>query len=167
MKLSKNYAVFYKLIYGELPKDVCTFFWGSLFALALSPLLLPGRLWMRGFEKILGAGILTWAPYFLFMMLGFHSYAKYLGIDKLESYTVLNLEAWQIFLLMPLAGLGAVLAIAATCFLVVGIPYGIYWLLSLGVSSAGGAVKETTFAQNTRDFVGAVRGKYCTRINWK
>lgn len=170
MRINKNnlFARYYEWIYGSLPDDLCSFFWGTLYALGLSPILVVGRLWLERWGvnvwKCLGAGILTWLAYGFVITMGLVMYAQYIldledGFSFREHYHLLNLTWYGLLLGMPLVFIGALLV----CIAIVAIPVSLIWL----ICKLFKVTVSTTLAQNTKDLVGSIRGKYCTRINWK
>ena len=173
MNLSKNnlFARYYQWIYGNLPNDICSFFWGSVLAIGLLPIVAVGRLfhdrWELHFGKVLGAGLLFWIVYSVATLLGLIWYANFvldLG-DKgfqFSDYHLLNLPWYGLAFGMPLVFIGIVLA----CLLIVAVPVGIIYLICRVFGVGVSAAQRTVVAQNTADFVGAIRRKHCVKINW-
>src|SRR5688572_15185823 len=67
------FARYYNWIYDSFPNDVCTFFWGTLLAILISPILIPGRLcksWEDGFGGILGKGLACWFAFAVCVVFG-------------------------------------------------------------------------------------------------
>lgn len=164
MKLnSKNiFARYYNWIYGELPNDVCSFFWGSLFIVLAFPFVVPGRLLHSEHEtggvSCAAAGGVVYLWYFLCVGLGLEIYSRYLGVDK-EVYDqfVLSLSGLQFFVFMPILG-------AMLCVIAIGAMYLIITGLFKLMTSK---VKKPIVLQNTSDFIGAIRRKHCTKIDWE
>lgn len=173
MKLNKNnlFARYYEWIYGNLPNDVCSFFWGSVLAIGLFPILVTGRLLCGSyyeFGKVLGAGLLAWFIYSATVFLGLIMYAGFIldldekGFSFSEHYHLLGLSWYGLLFGMPLVLIGVVVG----GFLVVATPLGIIWLIFKLFKVTVSTTPATVVIQNTKDVVGAVRGKYCTKITW-
>src|SRR5690606_28662258 len=100
MNLStKNiFARYYKWVYGELPNDLCSFFWGTLFAVVAGVFIIPGRLWTGRYtstaEKFF-MGILAWFIYLALICAGVRVLDE-LGL-RLDTF-------WGIFIVSPLVG---------------------------------------------------------------
>ena len=152
MEINKNnlFARYYQWIYGELPNDVCSFFWGSLFAIGVFFLLVPGRLIIGKIDDdrpVVGQfflGLISWLVYALAIALGSN-------IVGLFGYEFINLWGYLVFG----AFIGAVV-IGGSFFIGVGAVY-------VSIEK----LPETTVAQNTKDWVGAIRKKHCVIIKWK
>lgn len=151
MTLNKNnwFAIYYNWIYGNYPKDICSFFWGTLFAIGVFFLLIPGKLLAPNGDKNnvvaqFFLGIVAWLCYALTVVIGT------LVIDAF-GYEFINL--WGFLLLGALIG---ALVIAVLLALFIGT---IYFTVE--------KLPETSAVQNTQDFVGAIRQKHCTKITWK
>lgn len=155
MKLnSKNiFAKYYNWIYNELPNDVCSFFWGTIFAIIFSVFLVIGRLLSDPYEGIgdkFGKGVVFWVAVLSVIGTGSIFWPK----ETLLSIHVL---------------------VKLLIFLVSG---GVVWSLFLGVIGLGvylndirkeklrASGNQTAWEKST-EFLGAVRGKYCTKIEWK
>lgn len=156
MILNKNnyFARYYNWIYGDYPKDICSFFWGSVLAILLAPLILPGKkltslsdkydenLHSWGLQSVVGLLI------YLFILL----FAS-IGNALLDAFGYEFIYWWSIVL----GGFSlGILAVA----LIVGISTGIVWFFSK-------KAPETHLVSNTVDLIAAIKGKYCTRITWK
>lgn len=144
MNISSNniFAQYYKWINGELPNDLCSFFWGTLVNIALLPIVVVGQLISKekGFSNSFGIGIFTWLIYFL---------AFSIGLLILNSFGYEPIGFAGNLLLLPLIG---AVAIGTVIGLIVLFVYG-------GVKGA-----ESSTVQDT---VATIRGKYCTKITWK
>jgi hypothetical protein len=175
MNINKNnlFARYYRWIYGNLPIDLCSFFWGSVLAIGLFPILIVGRLSYRSynysFEKGIGFGLFFWGVYAFITLSGLLMYADYMldlgdrGFSFSKHYHLLNLSWYGLLFGMPLVTVW----VASTCALVVGVPCCIVYLILKLFKVVGSTSPATVVIQNTRDVVGAIRGKYCTKINWK
>lgn len=156
MNLStKNiFARYYKWVYGELPNDLCSFFWGTLFAVVTGVFIIPGRLWTGRYastaEKFL-MGIIAWFIYFLLISAGVFVVDE-LGL-RLDTF-------WGIFIVSPLVGALGVLIIIAVGG---GLGYSIYQVSNAPNKSE----KIGSAVQTIKDLWASIKGKYCTKINWK
>jgi len=153
MNIKKNnlLARYYRWIYGNLPIDLCSFFWGSVFAILLFFLLVPGRLFTSRYDDVYYKGFvgsLCWVGYISAVVIGN-------GLVGEFGYQFINL--WGILLLGPLM---VVVLIAVGGFAIFGGIGGTIYILKE-------KVPNTSLAQNTKNWVGAIRGKYCTKITWK
>jgi hypothetical protein len=166
MKLnSKNiFARYYRWIYGDLPNDLCGFFWGLVFAIGLSVFVVPGRLFHSkdntGAGSCLGAGVFFYIVYLASMGLGVRLYAWFSGIaeeGELYSQFLQSLDALQFLVYMPLIG-------AVTIALCIGV---IYLTIISIIKLSDKDFDKPKLIQNTSDWVGAIRKKHCTKINWK
>ena len=153
IKKSNLFASYNNWIYGEYPKDVCSFFWGSLFAIGLFFFIVPGRLVSsdKNAGKHLGYGILLWIAYLFLVLIGN-------GVIMKFGYEFVGF--WGIFGLGLLLGAGVVAVGFGGLFLVVGVPM----YIQQQVSESNSYNSITT---KTKDWVGAIRGKYCVKISWK
>lgn len=165
MKLnSKNiFARYYNWIYGELPNDVCSFFWGSLFIILAFPFVVMGRLIFHNrhdtsFGSCFGSGLLVWLLYGTSLGVGIKVQSWYLGIGN-DAYTqfVMSRTAAQFLLVAPLIGATILALITGTVVLVV------YGIIKLSSSDT----RKPVILQNTQDFIGAIRRKHCTKIDWE
>ena len=156
MKLSKSnlFARYYNWIYETLPNDICSLFWGSVFAIGLSVFIVPGQLVTpsnKGVGTKLGNGILLWLAYLFLVMVGN-------GIISKFGYQFVGF--WGIFGLAALFGA-----------LIIGLSIGIPVAFVIGGIVTHEKVTETqaydSIKERTSDFVGAIRQKHCTKINWK
>lgn len=148
MNLStKNiFARYYKWVYGELPNDLCSFFWGTLFAVVAGVFIIPGRLWTGRYtstaEKFF-MGILAWVIYLALICAGVGVLDE-LGL-RLDTF-------WGIFIVSPLVGVLIIMAVIG------GLMYSICQVSSEKIGNA---------VQTTKDLWASIKGKYCTKINWK
>jgi uncharacterized integral membrane protein len=162
---SKNlFARYYNWIYGELPNDLCSFFWGTLFASGLFLFYVPGRICNPKGTSRFWAGLGVWAAYFFLVYVGIHLLVVvWYDIPKEEfNDFLLSLSGWQVFLIAPLV---SAIMFATVIGSFVGFVVGF-----IKVEEYYREKSETnspTLIQNTKDIVGAIRGKYCTKINWK
>jgi hypothetical protein len=171
MKISaKNlFARYYNWIYGELPNDVCSFFWGSVLAIGLFPILALGRIWMdNSFGNILGLGLFHYIGYGILLITGVDPYGEiFMGIKNVEYFHQvfdMNPSNLEIFLYMPLTGLLILLCIGLTAGSII---LGIYGLFSFTLGTVSVTISGAELIRNTKDVVGAIRRKHCTKIIWK
>jgi len=156
MNLStKNiFARYYKWVYGELPNDLCSFFWGTLFAVVAGIFIIPGRLWTGRYastaEKFF-MGLLAWFVYLVLICAGASALNK-LGLRP-DTF-------WGIFIVSPLVGALGVLIIMA---IIGGVWYSIHQVSNIPNKSE----KIGNAVQTTKDLWASIKGKYCTKINWK
>lgn len=148
IKKSNLLGRFYEFFHGELPNDVCSFFWGVVWSLLFLPVVLLGRLinMLDGekrpsFKKNFGSGFAV-SITCLFLLMG--------GVGLAEK---INLMVWWFYAI-----------VAPIIFLIVfGLVIGIIgltaWFFDEG---AGSKIGDSTSA-----ILGAVKKNYCTKINWK
>lgn len=158
MNLSRNnwFGMYYNWIYRTYPNDLCSFFWGTLLILLLFPIIVPGRIFARSFmdqeiSTYILYSIIFWFVDIIFTVLGV-SLIHELGY----SYTSM------LWLLVSAPILGLIIIGLAGGVVVGTVAGGIYT-----VQLAGKTDVYTTTKEKARDFVGAIRGKYCTKITWK
>lgn len=165
MKLnSKNiFARYYNWIYGELPNDVCSFFWGSLFIVLAFPFVVTGRLLFHdkydtSFGSCFCGGLFVWFLYGASLGVGIRFQGWYLELEN-DAYSqfVMSRTAVQFFLVAPLIGATILALIVGTVVLVV------YGIIKLSSSDT----RKPVILQNTQDFIGAIRKKHCTKIDWE
>lgn len=151
MKINKNnlFARYYQWIYGSLPNDVCSFFWGSLFALGLFFLLVPGRLIVSGsYDKSVVQqfflGFFSWLVYGVCISVG-------IALVGAFGYEFINL--WGYLLLGALIGAAVIATVG--------------FAIAVTVYVSVEKLPETTVVQNTKVFIGAVKRDHCTKINWE
>src|SRR5690349_972462 len=74
MKISKQnwFARYYNWLNGELPNDICSFFWGSVLIIGLFPMLVPGRLVVnyRSKSDYFGISFFLWMAYLMLLVVG-------------------------------------------------------------------------------------------------
>ena len=147
------FARYYNWIYNGFPNDVCTFFWGTLFAILCSLLFIPGRLsyfgkpeWDYSGENSLGRGFVIIIVYFLALMGGVSVMYKF-GYEPLGL-----LGNW---ILAPIIGL--ITFILFIVIIVGPIVGGVYYIEN----------RKKSYSTPGKDWWGAIRGKYCTKITWK
>ncbi len=158
---SKNwFARYYYWIYDSLPNDLCSFFWGLLFAILLSPLIIFGRLLIGRDEPLsgyIGIGIIVW----LFTAASFAIGGKTLEITHLLIY-LNGLSAWVGIPILILAGVITILLV-----------FGTIGVICFGLSKSFDYITDykkdgsPRVNLHIRDWIGAIRGKYCTPIKWK
>lgn len=156
------FARYYNWVTGKYPKDVCSFFWGSITFILLSPFIFVGRLIPDACKSAnylvvmqTSKGLVT---LFLVGLLSF--ILGSLGNAVLGLFGYKFIYVW----VKILGGIGlGILTIALLVVLVIGI-YKLFMLTKRGV---GYVVPETHIIDNTVDFIGAIKGKYCTKITWK
>jgi hypothetical protein len=156
MKLNKNnwFARYYNWIYGEYANDVCSFFWGTVFAIIFSFICVPGRLLAYLFDgKPYSNGILFWLGYLAAFIIGISCYSKWIEVEELSFEDLTVFGGWG-FAVFPLIGL-----IASALVVAFG---GGFVALLIYLSERD----KPTLVQNTSDWVGAIRKKHCTKINW-
>ena len=158
MTLNKNnwFAIYYNWIYLSYPKDVCSFFWGSVIAILLGPFVIPGLLLAIANDdyslrrSTIGQTVIGIVIYLmLFLIAG-------LGNAVLSIFGYEFIYLWSIIL----GGIGL-----GILFLLFGIAIG--YSIFLLIRKSVGAVPQTHIIDNTIDFVAAIKGKYCTKITWK
>ncbi len=170
MILNKNnwFAMYYNWIYGNYPNDVCSFFWGALFALLFAPFIVPGKLilsfhpgYNSPWNDIKNAWVLQMlvavATFFVFYLIAL------LGNGMLNIFGYEFLYLWSVVFGGLLIGLLMLVNIAIVIILLYLIGKGIVRLFQ----KTGEVIPETHIIDNTKDFIGAIRGKYCTKITWK
>lgn len=158
MTLNKNnwFAIYYNWIYLSYPKDVCSFFWGSVIAILLGPFIILGLLTaIASDDYILRRSIIGQT------MMGIVIYIMLFLIAGLGNF-VLSVFGYEFIYLWSIILGGIGLGILSLLF-GVAIMRGIFLLIRKSV----GAVPQTHIIDNTVDFVAAVKGKYCTPIKWK
>lgn len=157
MTLSKNnwFARYYNWIYGNYPKDVCSFFWGSLYALVVFFFVVPGRLALNEDDR--HSPVAQFFTGLALVIMTLVVIAAGNGILDKFGYQFINL--WGVIF----GGLAIGLIL---CAAIVGIFYLIY-LIVAGLGKTSRVVSEASFVQNTSDFVGAIRRKHCTKITMK
>jgi len=158
MNLNKNnwFARYYNWMHGNFPNDVCTFFWRSLFAILLAPIVVPGRIVVGRQELFIGKfviGIILW----LFSVI-----ITKVGQVLIGDYSQ-DLNVFVKFILYFSTGLLLVSIFIGVCI-------GIYFLCKKIKDKRDEKPYNPdykSFAEKTGDFIGAIRGKYCTKITWK
>lgn len=157
---SKNlFARYYKWMYGKLPNDLCSFFWGSLFAITLKLIYIPGRVFNPNGSSRFWAGLGVWAAYFLLVSLGESIYSSWLGVPhEKEMEFIMGLPWYTLFVIMPLI---SAVVISFFFAIVAGII-----VLIIRIETSGIHVPSGKFIGSAKDWVGAIRGKYCTKITW-
>lgn len=168
MTLSRNnwFARYYLITNDYLPDDLCSFFWGTFFSVMLAPFTLVGGIsarltdWSRSTHKCFWYGILTYLFYAILVLTGASLYSSwFLGLDKITEEFWGLVTNLQIYLWFPLLALVVVtLGFGAFAAVVVSIIY---------ISERDVRLPEIKVFRNTRDLVGAIKGKYCTPIKWK
>jgi hypothetical protein len=167
---SKNLiALYYRWIYAKLPNDICSYFWGTVLILLISPIVIPGRI----FQFIdYGEGLKD------NIKNGLKVYLVYLGLLAVGAIVYQELK-WarpddiiELFILLPLSGLGAILSIAILGALVLLICVGVGWAIKK-ISEKREDYEESEIEGIPPDpskislWVGAIRKKHCTKITWK
>lgn len=182
MELNKKnwLGMYYNLVYGDYPNDVCSFFWGTLLIVLLSPIMSIGgfmnksasySMWSdktENFFKSLLWGIVIYALYGMLLSMGASIYGSYIGMSETHFTELYNLiGGLKFFLLIPLLGIGMLLIVALSIAIIAGICAGVKWIYDKIVEKKEESNVKVPYAQNVGDFVGAVKGKYCCRIIWK
>jgi hypothetical protein len=159
MKLSsKNLlAKYYSWIYGELPKDLCSFFWGSLFAIVFILIYIPGRIFNHDGASRFWAGLGSWLVYFAMLSVGCRIFTSWHGVKEEDTLAFMTHLPWfMIWVVMPL-----ITALIVSLFVLVLVGF-------VGCVMKIEEIDKPNIAiiQNTKDWIGAIRGKYCTKIEW-
>jgi hypothetical protein len=184
IKTSSFVARFYTFFHGSLPDDFCTLFWGSIAAFLLLPFTIPTKIVLIFFagppREILQrckpeehddtllesfrVGLSIYIAIAILAVIGFGP-AQIFGIVDLLKKLSIPLIILSLFLL----------GTSSVGFVVL-----VIWLIKLAVSKYK-TFKQSkafdynqyqyppkpTFMENTRDTIAAIKGKYCTKINWK
>src|SRR5688572_30790810 len=152
MNLNKKnlFARYYNWIYENYPNDICSFFWSSIWIILLFPFFVIGRLsyfgktgWDYSADHSLGRGFAFWIAYFLMLLVG-------QGIMSKFGYNPVGFSGF--FLLAPIIGI-VIMSVFAGVF--IGITAGGVYLYENR--------KDKPRKTPVRDWIGAIRGKYCTR----
>jgi hypothetical protein len=159
MNLSRKnlLARYFRWLKGDLPQDLCTFFWGSVFNILLFPLVVPGKIWgdFVDTEITIGRnfwnGLAFWIVYLVAAAIG-------LGVMREFGYEPIN--AYGVLLLLPLIGVGVAVLVIACFILIVG---GGVELSERYKARRSDAPKESSL----KLWIGAIRKKYCTKITWE
>lgn len=156
MTLNKNnyFARYYNWIYYDYPNDLCSFFWGSVLSILLVPLIATGTFIARSTEE--------YSSYFercllAFVLYGYLTLSCYLGNSLFAITGYEFIYWWSILLGGLLIGNVFILGIAYLTYLWSKKPVKIYHQPS----------KFENFIDDVKDWIGAIRGKYCTKITWK
>lgn len=174
MNLSKNnlFIMYYHWVYGKYPENICIFTWASLLAIVTFPLTVIGTLIDRKIYSYEGkyipdpiASRIVVGGMVIFLITLISS----VGNRILESFGYEFIYWWSISILGFLLGL--------VCFVsIIGIIYSLYIIIIRicryrrekkylkKISESKMEPKGPTFIDNIQVFVGAVRGKYCTKI---
>lgn len=168
MKLSKSnwYIKVYYYFTNEYPKDVCTLFWTSLLILLFLPIITPGMLFAKKYENVWGniwVGIKFWLVYIVLWVLG--GYAWWDPTNHVFKYDWGH-WAWIVFpLTIPI--LLAIAAVPVSLILIAG-DYSIekYKQYKRFNEQYGDEPKESVW-DKVKIFWAAMRGKYCTKIEWE
>lgn len=171
MNLNKNnlFARYYNWIYRHYPDDICSFFWGTVLIVVLCPFFIPGKLFFSTNDSlgdIIAKSVAFWVTLLVCMVFGLIPYG---GSLKEWFMTLPNIV--QITLLIVTG--------AVEIALVVCIGVGIYYIAEYRRESKRQRylrlMEETnyqyeeppTMGEKVGNFIGAIRGKYCTKITWK
>ena len=157
------FAKYYNWIYDGLPNDVCTFFWGTLLIVLIHPIIIPGRVckeWGDGFGNYLGKGIACWFGIAILAVFGMPGIQFIFGKEWLN--TVPFIWGFLALLLSGIVLIGTIVGIIAL------ILYSVYKYQKYKRNKPYVYIEPTpTIWDKTGDFIGAIRGKYCTKITWK
>lgn len=158
MKRNNIFAKYYKWIYNNLPNDSCSFFWGSLLIITLSPIFILGRLICNKYNdetpKRFAVGLLIWVTTFYMILVGILPIILIMGKEYLQSL--------NIFIIILLSFLSGVITLG----ILGGIVWGSYYLNERRVEHSYSS-NEPSYVEKISDWIGTIRGKYCTKINWK
>jgi hypothetical protein len=171
----KNWiAMYYNWIHGNYPKDVCTFFWGSLIAIILSPIISMGRILLN---NDFGRNIV-----FLQAMIGSISSILLMIVCALGNTIMEKMMGYEFIYMWTkiiggfFVGLFSLIIIGG---MMAGIFFGIGWMRGKvqeikynkwqeeNIKVSSGRPRKPTFMENTKSLIGAIRGKYCTKITWE
>lgn len=184
MKLNPNniFARYYRWIYGALPADICSFFWGTVAIILLSPIVIIGRLiWFadhKGFKNEIRNGGNFYLVNLAMMVVGAMATSK-------NSESLNDLPLWKVLMFLWLIGFGIFLCIAILIALVIGI----VWFAEYRKKQLRKRQKEiiatygydywydhfiapkqkpdrVTFREKLSIWIGAIRQKHCTKIEW-
>ena len=149
---------YYNWIYSEYTNDLCTFFWGTLLALLFAFILIPGRLLRNEYDdtsdtysKGLVCWLVCWGVFAIVVLTGSIPYNK-------EYFNSLN-PFIALFLL-----LGTGILIWGT---IVGGCWGIVYIVERRREKNYYKEYKPSLLSKTSDVIGAIRGKYCTKIDWE
>jgi hypothetical protein len=173
MNLSKSnlFGRFYNWMYGEYPPDVCTFFWTMVYTVLFSIVVIPGRALCNldkqcwEFEKYSAGKHFTYG--FTTLMLNLLCVAVGNMVIRLFGYEFVHVG---IFLLgIPLGALVIAIMIGLVALIIAGIQwYGEYKREKRREAIMIGAYRyKPSFRDNLSDWIGAIRQKHCTKLNWK
>lgn len=166
MKLSsKNiFARYYKWIYSELPQDICTFFWGTIAIIITFMVVVPGRLvnfneYRPEYWDNFKTGCFTYLVYLISMVFG----VQILGYEKGDPIQNMDLFLWG-----PLAFLGIAVSI-------IGLVVLTGWVIHMIMERQRQKRRENNpyvphqeeGPSKTSLWIGAIRKKHCTKIEWK
>lgn len=155
---SSNYiARYYKWIYNELPMDFCTLFWGSLFIVLCAPFIVIGKLLTskRGaIKEYFWGGVFFWICLFALALFGF-AFMR----DALKMST-------GNFLLDIVIGILGVILFAGAVISVLAIGVGTIYIADKGVKKWKESHDKDEQSQLSV-WIGAIRQKHCTKINWE
>lgn len=173
---SKNiFARYYKFIHCALPSDVCSFFWGTVLIILLSPVVVVGRLvWFAdhdGLKNELGNGVKVYIGYLIVWLIGVFGLTQNMEIKTLTDFIDL-FTITQIIFLPFLTGIALSLLMAVCLAFVLFCAW-------LGELIERYIKKKRREKRNDYDPIfekgpsrlsiwwGAIRNKYCTKIEWK
>lgn len=151
------FAIYYKWIYGKLPYDLCSFFWGTLFAVLLAPFYVVGRLVNLEGSARFWPGVLAWFVYFVLLFIGVNLLQGWYGVKKGEEIEFcLSLSWYTVWIIAPILG-----------SLLIVLVFGFIGLVAYCVETIKDR-RESRIprSSNTKDFIGAIRRKYCVKIKW-
>lgn len=180
MKLSKSnwYIKVYYYFTNEYPKDVCTLFWTSLLILLSLPIIIPGKLFEGKYGNVwdnIWSGIKVWGVYILLWVLGGSVWWD--GANHVFSANHVFKYDWGhwSWIVFPLT-IPIIIIITAIPFVLIGLGY--YYLIEKYKkyrevkgfneqhTDESKKPKESVW-DKVKMFWGAIRGKYCTKIEWK
>lgn len=162
MKLStKNiFAKYYKWLHGKLPNDVCSFFWGILLPSLGCLFYIPGRLIEGANDNSsnkMKSGIMSYLFIIGFICFGSLFYSK----EQMMSFN----SIWILLLILFGTGLGLVVCIIAS-IAVVALLY--KWNDNRKYKLRLSKPQQPTISrsENIKIWIGAIRKKHCTKIEW-
>jgi len=140
---------YYNWIYSEYPNDLCTFFWGTLLALLFAFILIPGRLLRNEYDDTsdtYSKGLVCWGVFAI--------------VYHITKNTSILLNPFIALFLL----LGTGILIWGT---IVGGCWGIVYIVERRREKNYYKEYKPSLLSKTSDVIGAIRGKYCTKIDWE
>jgi hypothetical protein len=180
LSTKKNwFGKYYDWVYTEYPENICTFFWGTLTITLLFPLVIPGTLIVSRRERmyIPGGMIVFFSSLLTCILFLFAAVIINLGNAVLEIFEY-KLIHWAAFIF------GGLLVGLLTIAVIVGMALLFYILYvyiqerkrfrrekkrleeKMNTGSYEVYTPSSTIWENIASSIGAIRGKYCSRITW-